>query len=114
MDKRTRQFNEELASLIGIQNIELQYSINRISREAMGIVSRRMRFATSYEQINKAYDVKYNIDIIYSEIQTFIEKKSERLMELYLFRERQQFQFSKGQLTSLEVGLTLPHQRLHL
>lgn len=84
MDKRTRQFNEELASLIGIQNIELQYSINRISREAMGIVSRRMRFAISHEQINQAYAVKYNIDIIYSEIQTFVEKKSERLMELYL------------------------------
>lgn len=84
MDTRTRRFNEELASLIGIQNIELQYSIDRISRQAMGLVSQRMRLAIEPDQMNRPIHLKYNTEIVYSEVQSYVEKKAERLMDTYL------------------------------
>lgn len=84
MDARTRRFNAELASLIGIQHIEIQYSINRIARQAMGIVSRRLKYALMKEHISRPAHISYNIEISFEEVSFFVEKRIESLTAIYL------------------------------
>ena len=84
MDSRTRRFNAELASLIGIQHIEVQYSINRIARQAMGIISRRLRFSLVDENLKSPKHIAYNIEIGFSEFASFVEKRIESLTTIYL------------------------------
>jgi len=107
MDSRTRRFNAELASLIGIQHIEVQYSINRIARQAMGIISRRLRFSLVDENIKSPRHIAYNIEIGFSEFASFVEKRIESLASVYLRNMGRIFTSTLEKYSMLEAKRTI-------
>lgn len=107
MDSRTRRFNAELASLIGIQHIEVQYSINRIARQAMGIISRRLRFSLVDENLKSPKHIAYNIEIGFSEFASFVEKRIESLTTIYLRNMGRIFTSTLEKYSMLEAKRTI-------
>ena len=81
MEAATRRFNELLAAKVGIEQIEALHDADIVSRKLLGLISQRQKLATNAKNLNDYTSIHFNLECIYLEINSLINRLCPKILE---------------------------------